>query len=160
MNSKHLLTACAAAMLALSAFAQTPSSSSASPSSSLPSSDSPAGAATPGASDEAGAAASAAAAKDATNPFPVQSAFQYDDANPRNRAAGAPACDDATYGQAQVHGSVGAGVAAGNHVSGNYEAAVVHVTKALGSCDDPAGEVSVSVGVRKEDFNRTRRRHH
>jgi hypothetical protein len=83
----------------------------------------------------------------------MPSAFRYDDPNPRNRRAGAPACDDAVYNQPQVHGSVGAGVASGSHSSGNYQSAVVHVTKALGSCEAPTGDVSVSVGVSKENFN-------
>ncbi|HET7063394.1 MAG TPA: hypothetical protein VFI49_03895 [Rudaea sp.] len=90
----------------------------------------------------------------------MPSAFHYDDPNPRNRLAGAPACDDAIYNQPQVHGSVSAGVAGGNHSSGNYQSAVVHVTKALGSCEAPSGGVGVSIGVSKEDFNGPHGRHH
>src|SRR6185312_2461207 len=40
------------------------------------------------------------------------------DATDSHRSAG---CDDAAYGQPQVHGSIGMGVVAGNHVNGNYE---------------------------------------
>jgi hypothetical protein len=81
----------------------------------------------------------------------------YDDPNPRNRAAGTPACDDATYSQLQVHGSVGAGVVGGNHISGNYQDAVINVSKPLGSCDNPTGDVSFSLGVSKGKFNDSRR---
>ena len=83
----------------------------------------------------------------------MPSAFHYDDPNPRNRAAQAPPCSDATYTQPQVHGSAEVGVAGGNHVSGNYQSGVVHVTKAFGSCDAPTGDVSVSIGVTKGDSN-------
>jgi hypothetical protein len=81
----------------------------------------------------------------------------YDDANPRNRVAGAPACDDSTYNELQVHGSVGAGVVGGNHISGNYQDAVINVSKPLGSCDNPTGDVSFSLGVSKGKFNDSRR---
>jgi len=88
------------------------------------------------------------------------SAFYYADPNPRNRMAQAPPCNDATYTQPQVHGSAEVGVAGGNHVSGNYQSGVVHVTKAFGSCDAPTGGVGVSIGVTKEDFNNPHRWHH
>lgn len=78
----------------------------------------------------------------------------YADAN----AGGKRKCDDATYGQAQVHGAVTAGVVAGNHVSGNYQSGVVNVSKAFGSCDNPAGGVSVTIDVGQGNFN-GRRRH-
>ena len=83
----------------------------------------------------------------------MPSAFHYDDPNPRNRTAPGPGCNDAIYNQPQVHGSAEVGVVGGNHVSGNYQSGVVHVTKAFGSCDAPTGDVSVSVGVTKGDFN-------
>ena len=44
--------------------------------------------------------------------------------------------------------------------AGNYQSAVVHVTKALGSCEAPTGDVSVSVGVSKENFNGQHGWHH
>ena len=72
-------------------------------------------------------------------------------------AAAAPACDDATYNKAQVHGSVGMGVAAGNHVSGNYQTGTVNVTKRLGSCDDPQGGMSMSISVGTSHLNGGRR---
>jgi len=71
--------------------------------------------------------------------------------------AAAPTCDDATYNKAQVHGSVGMGVAAGNHVSGNYQTGTVNVTKRLGSCDDPQGGVSMSISVGTSHLNGGRR---
>jgi hypothetical protein len=74
-------------------------------------------------------------------------------------AAAAPACDDATYNKAQVHGSVGMGVAAGDHVSGNYQTGTVDVTKRLGSCDDPHGGMSMSISVGTSHLNGGRRRY-
>ena len=101
-------------------------------------------------------AADLAAARHGDSVMPSASAYYYADPNPRNRADAAPPCNDATYNQPQVHGSVGAGVAGGNHVSGNYQTGVVHVTKAFGSCDAPTGDVSVSVGVTRGDSNAPR----
>ena len=58
-----------------------------------------------------------------------------------------PECDDSTYNQPQVHGSVGMGVVGGSHFSGNYQTGTVNVTKAFGSCDDPGGGISISIGA-------------
>ena len=58
-----------------------------------------------------------------------------------------PACDDSTYNQPQVHGSVGMGVMAGSHMSGSYQTGSVSVSKRLGSCDDPKGGMSMSISV-------------
>lgn len=69
-----------------------------------------------------------------------------------------PVCDDSTYNQTQVHGSVGMGVVAGNHVSGNYQTGMINLSKALGSCDHPTGGVSISVGVGQDHFSGGRRR--
>jgi len=90
----------------------------------------------------------------------MPSAYHYDDPNPRNRLAQGPPCNDATYTQPQVHGSAEVGVVGGNHVSGNYQSGVVHVTKAFGSCDAPTGGVGVSIGVTKGDFNNPHGWHH
>ena len=72
-------------------------------------------------------------------------------------AAGTPAsipdCDDAAYNQAQVHGSVGTGVMAGSHVSGNYQTGTVRLSKAFGSCDHPTGGISVSIGAAQGHFH-------
>jgi hypothetical protein len=64
-----------------------------------------------------------------------------------------PDCDDSTYNQPQVHGSVGMGVMSGNHVSGNYQTGTVNVSKAFGSCDDPGGGISISVGSGSSHFH-------
>ncbi len=69
------------------------------------------------------------------------------------RTAYAQRCDDATYGQPQVHGSVGTGVMAGNHVSGNYQTGTVSVSKNLGDCDEPKGSVNFSIGVGQGHFH-------
>jgi hypothetical protein len=69
------------------------------------------------------------------------------------RAAGVQTCDDSTYNQAQVHGSVGMGVMAGNHMSGNYQTGAVNITRNLGDCDHPHGGVSVSIGVGQGHFH-------
>jgi hypothetical protein len=58
-----------------------------------------------------------------------------------------PECDDSTYNQPQVHGSVGMGVVGGSHFSGNYQTGTINVTKAFGSCDDPGGGMSISIGA-------------
>jgi hypothetical protein len=73
--------------------------------------------------------------------------------------SGKPACDDATYAQPQVHGSVGMGVVGGNHISGNYQTGSVQVRKNLGSCDHPTGGVSLSIDVGRGNFNGSRGRH-
>ncbi|HEU4670627.1 MAG TPA: hypothetical protein VFR91_07950 [Dyella sp.] len=75
-------------------------------------------------------------------------------------AANAPAdtCDDATYNQPQMHGSVGMGVVGGNHVSGNYQTGTVSIHKAFGDCDHPTGGVSISIGASKGHFDHDGRR--
>lgn len=73
---------------------------------------------------------------------------------PRNpEAAVLPKCDDATYGQAEVHGSTTVGVVAGKRVSGNYQSGAVNVSKAFGSCDHPTGGVSITVDVGRGNFS-------
>ena len=67
--------------------------------------------------------------------------------------ASAQRCDDSTYNQAQMHGSVGMGVMAGNHMSGNYQTGAVNITKNLGDCDHPTGAVSFSIGVGQGHFH-------
>ena len=64
-----------------------------------------------------------------------------------------PECDDSTYNQPQVHGSVGVGVVGGSRFSGNYQTGTVNVTKAFGSCDDPGGGISISVGAGTGNFH-------
>jgi hypothetical protein len=72
--------------------------------------------------------------------------------------AEAPDCDDSTYNEPQVHGSVGMGVVGGNHVSGNYQTGTVNVSKAFGSCDDPSGGINISIGAGTGHFH-DRHRH-
>ncbi|MES2405545.1 MAG: hypothetical protein V4567_14590 [Pseudomonadota bacterium] len=62
-------------------------------------------------------------------------------------------CDDATYNQPQMHGSASMGVMAGNHVSGNYQAATVNMTKNLGDCEHPTGTVGFSIHVGQSRFD-------
>ncbi len=64
-----------------------------------------------------------------------------------------PDCDDSTYNQPQMHGSVGMGVVGGNHVSGNYQTGTVNLRQAFGSCDHPSGGVSISVGAGSGHFH-------
>ena len=61
-------------------------------------------------------------------------------------------CDDATYNKPQVHGSVSAGVAAGNHVSGNYQAAAVNISKRRGDCKHSSGNMSITVSGSQSRF--------
>ena len=84
-----------------------------------------------------------------------------DSANRRVDAADSdrPTCDEAAYAQPQVHGSVGMGMVAGNHISGDYQTGSVQVTKNLGSCDHPSGGLSLSVDVGRGNFNGSRRWH-
>jgi hypothetical protein len=62
-------------------------------------------------------------------------------------------CDDATYNQPQIHGSVGMGVMSGSHVSGSYQRGTVNLSKAFGSCGHPAGGVSFSIGTQTGHFH-------
>jgi hypothetical protein len=70
-----------------------------------------------------------------------------------DEAAAAPDCDDATYNQPQVHGSVGMGVMSGRHVDGSYQSGTVNLSKAFGSCDHPTGGVSLSIGTGSGHFH-------
>lgn len=72
--------------------------------------------------------------------------------NERDTAA-TQQCDDSTYNQAQMHGSVGMGVVGGNHVSGNYQTGSVDITKNLGDCDHPTGTVGFSISVGQGNFH-------
>ncbi len=68
-------------------------------------------------------------------------------------AATTRACDDASYNQPQVHGSVGVGVMGGNHMSGNIQTGTVNLSQAFGSCDDPGGGVSISISGERGNFH-------
>ena len=76
-----------------------------------------------------------------------------------NPDAMADSCDDATYNKPQVHGSVGVGVAAGNHVSVNYQSGTVNITKPLGDCKHPSGILIITAHASQSRFDYSRRRH-
>lgn len=58
-----------------------------------------------------------------------------------------PRCDDYSYNQPQIHGSVGTGIVSGRHIgTGSYSGGVATLSKAFGSCDQPEGGVSISIG--------------
>jgi hypothetical protein len=63
-------------------------------------------------------------------------------------------CDDATYNQPQVHGSVTTGVVSGSHFSGGYTGGGVTVSQAFGSCEHPSGGMSISVGGTQGHYGR------
>ena len=71
----------------------------------------------------------------------------YDETYGTRRDAAQKECDDKTYSQPQLHGSVGVGVAGGNRVRGKYETATIVATKALGTSDDPIGIVRATISV-------------
>lgn len=137
MNIQRFIPALLASLLATTAWAQTAGKPL---NLKLPPSDLP--------------AASATAAK------PTSSApgVYYGDTSGRmsnnDTAAAATAdCDDYSYNQPQIHGSVGMGVVSGNHFGGSYQTGTVNLTKAFGSCDHPTGGVSISVGAGDGNFH-------
>jgi hypothetical protein len=81
----------------------------------------------------------------------------YGDTSGRPAAAdarvAAQRCDDASYNQLQTHGSASVGVMGGNHVSGNYQAATINMTKNLGDCENPSGAVGFSIHVSQSRFD-------
>lgn len=103
-------------------------------------------------------AASASTAKPAADP---PGAYYGDTSGSMgNTVDHATTCDDSTYNQPQVHGSVGAGVMSGSRVgTGTFGSGTVNVTKQYGSCDEPTGSVSMSISVDKAHFNGRGRGH-
>ena len=98
-----------------------------------------------------------------TKPAATQPGVDYDDPEDAPGPGATSArrrCDDATYGQPQVHGDVTAGVVAGSRISGNYQSAAVNVSKAFGSCDHPMGGASISIDVGNGNFSGRRRGWH
>ncbi|MGO4701194.1 hypothetical protein [Dyella sp. 2RAB6] len=156
MNTKLIATALAVALLATAAHAQTASNLNLK----LPPGSVPASASTAAAPARPG---DAPPAMDAVNARPAGSAAStraapgvyYGDTSGRTAAqdeaeaeAARPHCDDATYNQPQVHGSVGMGVVTGNHWgSGTYNSGAVNVTQRLGDCSHPTGSIGLSIGV-------------
>ncbi len=136
MNLKRYLTALATSLLVASVSAQTAKPLNLK----LPPSDLP--------------AASSTAAK----PASAAPGVYYGDTSGRmgnndTAAAATSNCDDYSYNQPQVHGSVGMGVVGGNHASGSYQTGTVNLTKAFGSCDHPTGGVSISIGGGTGNFH-------
>ncbi|HEY8682319.1 MAG TPA: hypothetical protein VIM06_04050 [Rhodanobacter sp.] len=136
MNMKRLISALLSSLLATSAWAQTASKPL---NLKLPPSDLPASSAT------------------TSKPASGAAGVYYGDTSGRtdnNAVADAPACDDSKYNEPQVHGSLSTGVVSGNHIgTGTWNSGEVHVTKALGSCDDPTGSMSMSLSVGQGHFN-------
>lgn len=137
MNIKRHLTALATTLLVASTWAQTPGKPL---NLKLPPSELP--------------AASSTTAKPASSTPGVY----YGDTSGRmgnsdSTAAATTDCDDYSYNQPQVHGSVGMGVVSGNHFGGSYQTGTVNLTKAFGSCDHPAGGVSISIGGGNGNFH-------
>ncbi len=112
---------------------------------------------------------SARAAADASQPATASSTGKpapgvyYGDTSGRMGNTGrdttaAQACDDSTYNQPQMHGSVGMGVVGGSGISGSYQTGTVNVTKNLGDCEHPTGAISFSIGVGNGNFHGRDRR--
>lgn len=136
MNIKRPLIVLAASLLATTAWAQTAGKPL---NLKLPPSDLP------------------AASTTATKPASATPGVYYGDTSGRmgntDPVATAPDCDDSTYNQPQVHGSVSTGIVSGSHMgTGNWSSGEVNVSKAFGSCDDPSGGISISVGGGDSNF--------
>ena len=103
-------------------------------------------------------AASTAASPPATdrngNPTSAPGVYYGDHSGPAAPAehAAVQRCDDATYNQPQMHGSASVGVMGGNHVSGSYQAATIHLGKNLGDCEHPSGGVGLTIHVGQSRF--------
>lgn len=97
----------------------------------------------------------ATASPSASSPAPQPGVYYGDSGARPVRAdrADLRGCDDSIYNQPQVHGSVGVGVLAGNHVSGNYQTGTINWSKALGSCEHPTGGIDISIRVGQGNFN-------
>ena len=92
-----------------------------------------------------------------TNTYTANAPAPYDTTYGDRRDAEEQGCADETFSKPQVHGNVGMGVAASKRASANYETAELDVSKPLGSCDDPKGNVSASIRVTKSNVNFGRR---
>lgn len=152
---KRALIALASALLVVGAHAQSASPPlnlklpNDMPPSTLPASSSTS-AAKPGTDKTAGATSSdsnSARPKDAPGVYYGDTSGRTYHEDEDRVAAARQDCDDATYNNTQVHGSVGMGVVSGSHVGGSYQTGDVNFTKRTGSCDHPTGGVSVSIGV-------------
>lgn len=144
-----LLATCLLATTALAQNTSQPLNLKLPPQSDMPPSDLPA--ASSSATKPAGSSASTSKPSSAPGAYYGDTSGRMSDTG--EPGASAQTCDDSTYNQAQVHGSVGMGVMAGNHMSGNYQTGSVSVTKNLGDCDHPSGGVSFSIGVGQGNFH-------
>lgn len=117
----------------------------------------PAPTAVPGQTATADATPNPSASAGTEAPRPLPPPYVADPDATGAQAGAPPACDDKTYGEPQVHGSIGMGIVAGSHLSGNYQSGTVQVTKALGTCDDPTGFVGLSISVGQGNFNHRHR---
>ena len=143
MNAIHTVSFAAACLLAGSAMAQ---SAKAPLNLQLPPTDLPVAAST--------AARPAITANG--NPTSAPGVYYGDHSTPPPRAderVAAQQCDDSTYNQTQLHGSASMGVMGGNHVSGNYQAATLNMTKNLGDCEHPTGGIGVTISVGQSRIN-------
>jgi hypothetical protein len=147
MNIKRHLVAVAASLLVTTAWAQTAGKPL---NLKLPPSDLPA------ASSTAPKPATPKTAGDAPGVYYGDTSGRMGNTEP---VADTPDCDDSTYNEPQVHGSVGTGIVTGSHMgTGNWNAGQVNVSKAFGSCDEPSGGISISVGGSRSHFpDRVRR---
>lgn len=87
-----------------------------------------------------------------TKPAAAKPGVYYGDTSGRlgntERASVQPECDDSTFNQPQVHGSVSTGIATGSRMgTSTWNAGTVNVRKQFGNCDDPGSSVDISIGV-------------
>jgi hypothetical protein len=148
MNMQRLFAALAASLLAASAMAQTGNGKPLNLK--LPPSDLPAAA---GSTAPAASSTAARPASRAPGVYYGDTSGSMGDNEDTARVPAQPACDDSTYNQPQIHGSVGMGVVGGRHVSGNYQGGTVNISQAFGSCDEPRGGVSISIGGSNGHFH-------
>ena len=156
MNTKLIPTALALVLLATAAHAQTASSglNLKLPPGSVPASSSTAPARPSDAPPAMDAVNTRPAGTSTAASRPTPGVY-YGDTSGRTAAqdeaeaeASRPHCDDATYNQPQVHGSVGMGVVTGNHWgSGTYNSGAVNITQRTGDCSHPTGSIGLSIGV-------------
>lgn len=152
MTVKPLLAACIAALTATPALAQ--STSGQALNLKLAPQDLPAPARN---ARDASSSVHGSASQTSQGPKP---GVYYGDTSGRPAGGRVVTCDDAAYNKARVRGHVGMGVVAGNHVSGNYQSGSVRIAKAFGSCEHPAGSMSLSVGAERESVDGSYWRQH
>jgi len=134
MNCTSYFLACAASLLAGAALAQAP----------------------PALNLKLPATAAPAPSASAARPVADPPGTYYGDTSGRmgNTPASTATCDDATYNQPEVHGSVGVGVMSGARMgTGTFSSGNVNVTKRTGSCDEPTGGMSMSISVGGTHFH-------